>query len=94
MPTYPLGNPPIRDSIVDTETGKPVTGFAKWLSTLAAHFVVADNSANSTVTITSATAIDLATVITLANEIKADLNVLITETNDLKTKLRAAGVMA
>ena len=83
MPTYPLGNPPIRDSIVDIESGKPVTGFAKWLSTLAANFIVADNSANTT----TANATDLATAITLVNQLKIDVN-------DLKTKLRAAGVMA
>ena len=83
MPTYPLGNPPIRDKIVEPETGKPVTGFAKWLSTLAANFIVADNSANTT----TANASDLATAITLVNQLKTDVN-------DLKTKLRAAGVMA
>ena len=83
MPSYPLGNPPIREAVVDVETGKPVTGFAKWLSTLAAKFVVADDSANTT----AANATDLATAITLVNQLKVDVN-------DLKTKLRSAGVMA
>lgn len=83
MPTYPLGNPPIRDSIVDKDTGKPSTGFSKWLSTLAAYFIVADDSANTT----TANATDLATAITLVNQLKTDVN-------DLKTKLRSAGIMA
>lgn len=88
-----LGNPPIREPIVG-ESGVPTIGFAKWISNLSAIFKSADDSANTTVTITSADATNLATVITLANEIKSDLNTLITDTNDLKTKLRSAGIIA
>ncbi len=82
MPTQRLGNPPIREALVE-EDGRPTIGFAKWLSNLSAKFVSADDSANTT----TANATDLATAITLVNQLKTDLN-------DLKTKLRAAGVIA
>jgi hypothetical protein len=82
MPIKPLGNPPIRESIVD-ENGFPKLGFAKWLSNLVFKFTLANDSANTT----TADATDLATVITLANQLKTDLN-------DLKTKLRAAGIIS
>lgn len=60
----------------------------------------ADSTA-STVSVDSADASDLATAITLANELKADLNTLITDFNALLAdhnallaKLRAAGTQA
>lgn len=53
MPNPILGNPPIRESIVD-ENGKPTLGFAKWLSNLSAKFLTADDSVNTTVSVTSA----------------------------------------
>ena len=49
---------------------------------------------DSTATVTSADASDLATVITLANEIKGDVNTLVADHNDLKAKLRTAGLLA
>lgn len=82
MPNPILGNPPIRESIVD-ENGKPTLGFAKWLSNLSAKYLSADDSTNTT----TADATDLDTAITLVNQLKTDVN-------DLKTKLRAAGVIA
>lgn len=77
-----LGNAPIRESLVD-ENGIPKHGFAKWLSNLSAKFVSASDSPNTT----TADATDLATAITLVNQLKTDVN-------DLKTKLRAAGIIA
>lgn len=53
MPATPLGNAPIREVIVDKETGRATAGFAKWLSTIAAKFMTADDSTNSTVSVTS-----------------------------------------
>ena len=91
MPVPLLGNPPVREKIVEND--KPTRPFAKWLSNLSAKLMQSDASANSTVSVTSPNAIDLATVITLANEIKSDLNTLISDVNDLKTKLRAAGII-
>ncbi len=82
MPSTPLGNAPIRESIVD-ENGIPRQGFAKWLSNLSARFMSADDSANTT----TANATDLPTAITLVNQLKTDVN-------DLKTKLRAAGIIS
>lgn len=55
MPSTPLGNAPIREVIVDLQTGKPTAGFAKWISTLAAKFMLADDSADSTGTTISIT---------------------------------------
>lgn len=47
------------------------------------------NAASSSVSVTSADATDLATVITLANELKADVNQLVTDLNAVVTKLNA-----
>jgi hypothetical protein len=89
MPIHLLGNPPVREEIV--ENNKPSHAFARWLSSVTAKLLQADSSANSTVSVTSADATDLPSAITLANELKADVNTLVTDINDLKTKLRAAG---
>ncbi len=55
----------------------------------------------SSVSVTSANATDLATVITLANELKADVNQLVTDLNavvtslnELKANLRTSGLLA
>lgn len=91
MPTQDLGNPPVRDRIVD-KNGIPTQNFAKWLSVMTSLFLTADAVVDSTVSVTSANASDLATAITLANELKADLNTLTSDLNGLITKLRDAGV--
>lgn len=91
MPTQDLGNPPVRDPIVD-ENGIPTQKFAKWLSVMTSLFLTADAVVNSTVSVTSANASDLATAITLANELKVDVNTLTSDLNGLITKLRDAGV--
>ena len=66
-----LGNPPIRDRVVD-ENGNITTVWEKWastVSTLKIEKVTAVASPNAT---------DLATAITLANELKTVVNTLIT----------------
>lgn len=83
--------PPIRDVVIHDD--RLVEGFAIWLSNLSALVGRADNSINSTVSVTSPNATDLSSVLVLANELKSDVNQLVTDLNDLKTKLRNAGII-
>lgn len=85
------GPPPIREIVIQNDRFKE--GFALWLSNLSSLVSRADNSVNSTVSVTSPNATDLASVLVLANELKSDLNQLVTDLNDLKTKLRNAGTI-
>lgn len=88
-----IGRPPTADQIVD-ENRIPTLPLSKWLSTVAqilrsatgTEYGLIKTAANSANT-TTANATDLATAITLVNQLKLDVN-------DLKTKLRSAGIIA
>ena len=89
-----VGRPPTRESIIDAENNVPSLGLSKWLSAVAqilrtatnTEFGLVKTSADSSNT-TTADATDLASAITLVNQLKTDVN-------DLKTKLRSAGLIA
>lgn len=88
-----IGRPPTRESIID-EGNIPSLPLAKWLSSVTQVLRTATTTdyglikvAEDSVNTTTADATDLATAITLVNQLKTDVN-------DLKTKLRAAGVIA
>lgn len=85
------GPPPIREIVVQQDRFRE--GFAIWLSNLASLVARADSSSNSTVSITSPNATDLASVLVLANELKSDVNQLVSDVNDLKNKLRNSGII-
>jgi hypothetical protein len=93
MPTPILGNPPIRDRIVD-EDGKPTLGFSKWLSNLTtkigalASLEPASDSANSTVSVTSTDASTVTGTATTGGDgflNAAEMNTAIANINTIKT---------
>ena len=82
-----------------------VVGFLDLATTstvgLVLEAVAVTDGVDSTVAVTSADATDLATVITLANELKAGVNTLVTDVNlmntqfnDLLARLRTSGVLS
>ncbi|MGI9484342.1 MAG: hypothetical protein ACR2RF_00350 [Geminicoccaceae bacterium] len=83
-------------TIVDTEVqaaveaslvarGNVLQGVAVVNGVSSSVSVAASDATVSTVSVDSANATDLATVITLANEIKADVNTLVTDSNTAAT---------
>lgn len=89
-----IGRPPTREPITSEDGNLPSLGLSKWLSTVAQLLRTASSTeygliklAADSANTTTADATNLATAITLVNQLKTDVN-------DLKTKLRAAGIIA
>ena len=94
FPPIPSGlkaDPEIFEWMLDIVQRISAQGQSAGLSTRGLVLLAAavSNAAASSVSVDSADASDLATVITLANEIKGDVNQLVTDVNAIKDQLNA-----